>query len=263
MRDQWLFPVGPLDKVELLVLSEDYEILYPDEVILDVIHTEAPEHLAAEIKAGGFPLSERVIHEVIASGRDYYFVSIKFSDVIQFPKRDFSEVTEDAYLIYYIDMTAIRDFSDRVNLFLILVLGIASALAVMMSVVYSGRMAQPIKALAQFAGRIGRGDFRKISVRYNQLELIELAERMNQAADQLNAYDNEQKTFFQNVSHEFRTPLQVIRSNAEGIKYEILEPKEAGDVIIRETYRLTEMVEDLLYLSRVDQVVPDSGNGSL
>ncbi|MDN5351409.1 MAG: hypothetical protein PWQ12_325 [Clostridiales bacterium] len=259
LRDLRLIPMGAWNKTEVLVLSETYDMLYPDERLKEILNTDAPEQLTEQLKQEAISLEGESIREITAGERDYYFVSVKLAKLAALGNRNLPEEMQDAYLVYYVDMTAIRNFSDRVNLFLLAVLGIASALAVGMSVVYSVKMARPIKELAQFAGRIGRGDFTKLTEHYNQIELAELAERMNQAADQLDAYDEEQKTFFQNVSHEFRTPLQVIRSNAEGIKYEILEPKEAGDTIIRETYRLTEMVEDLLYLSRVDQVTSAAG----
>jgi two-component system, OmpR family, sensor histidine kinase CssS len=77
---------------------------------------------------------------------------------------------------------------------------------------------------------------------------------MNTAAAQLDSYDREQKTFFQNVSHELRTPLQSIRCSAEGIEHGILEQRQASRIIIAETDRLSDMVEDLLYLSRIDSI---------
>jgi len=63
-------------------------------------------------------------------------------------------------------------------------------------------------------------------------------------SEKLESYDKAQKTFFQNASHEFRTPLMSIQSYAEGIKYDVVDKNTAADIIIDETKRMTHLVED-------------------
>ena len=63
------------------------------------------------------------------------------------------------------------------------------------------------------------------------------------------------KDFISNVSHEFRTPLAVIRGNLESIIDGITKPDdvlETCSTLIKETDRLERMVRDLLSLSRLD-----------
>ena len=75
-------------------------------------------------------------------------------------------------------------------------------------------------------------------------------------AYKLEENDVEQKTFFQNASHELRTPLMSIQGYAEGIKCGVFEDEEskgeAVDVIIAETERLSNLVENLLSISKMD-----------
>jgi two-component system, OmpR family, sensor histidine kinase CssS len=85
-------------------------------------------------------------------------------------------------------------------------------------------------------------------------ELQEFVNNINTMSDKLEIYDKAQKTFLQNVSHEFRTPLMSIQSYAEGIKYDVVDYKMAADVVIDESKRMTRLVEDLLYLSRLDAI---------
>ncbi|EET89240.1 histidine kinase [Clostridium carboxidivorans P7] len=85
-------------------------------------------------------------------------------------------------------------------------------------------------------------------------ELREFVNNINIMSEKLEIYDKAQKTFFQNASHEFRTPLMSIQSYAEGIKYDVIDTDEAADIIIDETKRLTRLVEDLLYLSRLNTI---------
>ena len=63
--------------------------------------------------------------------------------------------------------------------------------------------------------------------------------------------DNEKK-FFQNSSHELKTPLMSIQGYAEGIRMEVNDPFDAASVIIKESERMTKLVEELLYISKID-----------
>lgn len=63
------------------------------------------------------------------------------------------------------------------------------------------------------------------------------------------------KDFVSNVSHEFRTPLTVIKGNLESIVDGMIKPEEITSTcatLIKETNRLERMVEDLLNLSRLE-----------
>jgi signal transduction histidine kinase len=75
---------------------------------------------------------------------------------------------------------------------------------------------------------------------------------MNETTRKLEAYDTEQRVFFQNVSHELRTPLQIIKNNAEGIEHGLLDRVKASKDIRDETDKLGELVEDIIYLSRLE-----------
>ena len=81
---------------------------------------------------------------------------------------------------------------------------------------------------------------------------------MNMTANELDKYDKDQKVFFQNVSHELRTPLMSIKGYAEAIKYKMMNDDEAADIILEEGNRLEELVEELLYISRMDNITKDS-----
>lgn len=85
-------------------------------------------------------------------------------------------------------------------------------------------------------------------------ELKNLVDNINIMSEKLEMYDKAQKTFLQNASHEFRTPIMSIQSYAEGIKYDVVDGKSAADIIIDESKRLTHLVEDLLYLSRLESI---------
>ena len=61
-----------------------------------------------------------------------------------------------------------------------------------------------------------------------------------------------QQTFFQNASHELKTPLMAIQGYAEGIQAGVMDAGDAADVILEESDRMTELVEELLDISKID-----------
>src|SRR5438105_347144 len=68
--------------------------------------------------------------------------------------------------------------------------------------------------------------------------------------------DSMRRDFISNVSHELRTPLAGIRAAAETLQEGALDERPAAEEfvghIVRETDRLTQMVEELLELSRIE-----------
>ncbi len=68
-------------------------------------------------------------------------------------------------------------------------------------------------------------------------------------------YDQQQKEFFQNSSHELKTPLMSIRSYAEAIKDGIADESEVDsflDIIIDESNKLADIVNSIMYMTKLD-----------
>ena len=68
-------------------------------------------------------------------------------------------------------------------------------------------------------------------------------------------YHNSQIEFFQNTSHEFKTPIMSIQGYSEAIRDKILDEEDIPngiDIIINESQRLKELVDELLYLGRIE-----------
>ena len=61
-----------------------------------------------------------------------------------------------------------------------------------------------------------------------------------------------QQTFFQNASHELKTPLMAIQGYAEGIQAGVMDAGGAAEVILEESDRMTGLVDELLDISKID-----------
>lgn len=83
-------------------------------------------------------------------------------------------------------------------------------------------------------------------------ETRELADTLNYASHELSRLDRLQKELIANISHDLRTPLTMIKGYSEVIRDLPGEnTPENMQVIIDETTRLSELVNDLLDLSRI------------
>ena len=138
----------------------------------------------------------------------------------------------------------------------LLVLGI-SGLFVLVAIVVlwvaARSVSRPLNWLCREAEKIGTGDFSEIAPTFSLRELEQLRESMNEMARQLQRSAQVQKDFFQNVSHELRNPLMSISGYAQGIEQGVFPaPKEAAHTILEESVRLTELVNSLLTLSRME-----------
>lgn len=175
----------------------------------------------------------------------YYFTLVKIDE------------ENDYYLVAFINITNILKFERSVNVILMCILILILGITTIIVGLLSKKISRPIQELSMFAKQIGKGDFTQCSFDFSDSELDELASVMNMTANELDKYDKEQKIFFQNVSHELRTPLMSIKGYAEAIKYKLMDDDEAADIILEEGNRLEELVEELLYMSRMDNITKD------
>ncbi|MDD7363709.1 MAG: HAMP domain-containing sensor histidine kinase [Peptoniphilus sp.] len=126
----------------------------------------------------------------------------------------------------------------------------------------SSRLARPLSDMAKTARALGRGDYNVQFKEQDYTEINDLAKTLNYATGELTEALEMRKDLIANVSHDFKTPLTVIKSYGEMIRDISGDNKELRDrhtqTILEEVDYLTDFVNDLLDLSRVE-----SGLGEL
>jgi len=142
----------------------------------------------------------------------------------------------------------------RVGIISVILISVMFLVAIVVTYFLANSLTRPIEKLGEFALHIGHGDFTPSDFQFRELELEDLNTALNKSVKQLAEYDSEQKAFFQNASHELRTPLMSIKCYAEGISFGIMEPKSASETILQETDNLADLVTDLLYISKIDNI---------
>lgn len=112
----------------------------------------------------------------------------------------------------------------------------------------------PVRQISATARRYARGDFSARLKKKNDDEIGELCDNINNMAQELALAENMKNEFISSVSHELRTPLTAIKGWAETIASmpDDSQTVEKGmRVISGETERLSQMVEELLDFSRM------------
>ena len=112
----------------------------------------------------------------------------------------------------------------------------------------------PVGQIGETARRIAHGDFDARLTARNDDEIGELCGIINHMAEELGASERLKNDFISSVSHELRTPLTAIQGWAETIRDGSTDPETLGrgmGIIVSETVRLSEMVEELLDFSNM------------
>ena len=121
----------------------------------------------------------------------------------------------------------------------------------------SKKIARPLVHMNEAAKQLAIGNYdADFGVDHGYKETKELAETLTFASRELSKTDRMQKELTANISHDLRTPLTMIRGYAEVMR-DIPEENtpENLQILIDETERLTELVNDLMDLSKIQSGV--------
>ena len=125
--------------------------------------------------------------------------------------------------------------------------------SVFMGYVLSRLISRPLKSMNESAKELANGKYDTRFSGGGYREINELSDTLNYAASELAKNDHLQKELLANISHDLRTPLTMIKGYGEVIR-DIPGENTAENiqVIIDETTRLSELVNDMLDLSRIE-----------
>lgn len=148
---------------------------------------------------------------------------------------------------------------------LVLVQGIAGLLIVVLGVALARLVLttglRPLRAMADTAREIGRGDLRRrVPVGDPGTEIGTVATALNEAFDQRERSEALTRTFVADASHELRTPLSAVHGWADLYLNDGITDWDGVDEAMRrirtESTRMGALVEQLLTLARLDAHQP-------
>lgn len=197
-------------------------------------HFERPEMLAAENAGEGV-----LVRHSDTLKRDTVYVAERLSDGY------FVRVSEERL--------SLPAFLASMALPVGVVLVIAVILVIMLSRFLTSRIMRPLDELDVHDPLSGDA---YEEMRPLLLRIDEQKEQLRRQNEELKEADGLRREFSANVSHEMKTPLQVISGSAEMIASGLVDPDDVGEFgrrIYLESQRLRALINDVLTLSRLDE----------
>lgn len=229
-----------MSNTEIALIDKNKNLIIPKELI--GVSFESDEQIVSYIL--------NLFEKKQSNEMTFQYNGVQYAAVVVQAGNHFTNLSN---VVFYTRMDKIAELQQTINLILLIVLLVAALIATLFSSYLSRKISTPLSKLCSHIRNISERQFKRIQIPADD-EILELVDNINKMTEKLESYDLAQKTFLQNVSHELRTPIMSIRSYAEGIQYGVVESGEAVKIIIDETQRLTQLVENLLYLSRLDSI---------
>ncbi|BCV22596.1 sensor histidine kinase [Moorella sp. Hama-1] len=118
--------------------------------------------------------------------------------------------------------------------------------------IFANSLARPLERLTLAARRMQAGELHQSVPVEGSGEMVSLATAFNDMAIRVAALDEQRRAFVADAAHELRTPLAALRALAEGMNAGPETGPEGLDGFIRQTERLSRLVDSLLTLARLD-----------
>lgn len=128
-------------------------------------------------------------------------------------------------------------------------------LAILLSLFIAAKVSRPLTGITDKARELSSGNYDVYFEKGNYDEVNQLADTLNYATDGLKQVEKLRSELIANVSHDLKTPLTMIKAYAEMIRDISGEDREKRnqhlETIIQESDRLTDLVQDLLDISKL------------
>lgn len=122
----------------------------------------------------------------------------------------------------------------------------------------AGRSIKPINEIIDTSNRITKDNLTsRIPLPHNKDELYVLSDTINQLLDRIEKTIEREKSFTSYASHEFRTPLAVLKGTLEVFIRKPRQQEEYEEKVnycIKEVDRLNHLVDELLILTRYENL---------
>ncbi len=194
----------------------------------------------------------KVIKDNFGKGDGYPEVS-KYNDTMGALYVRIQQVSGSEYMIVqHVNLASFQTTALILKYQFVLIGIITAIFALALAWLMSKFITKPIVKMNEAAKKLATGNYDANFDGEGYREINELADTLNYASRELAKTDNLQKELISNISHDLRTPLTMIKGYSEVMR-DIPEENtpENVQVIIDETARLSELVNDMLDLSKI------------
>lgn len=176
-------------------------------------------------------------------------------EIVSTPIRVGSAPTQDVTALMAVPVSDIQSLQLSLFLRLMVILFVGAVMAFLLSTLITKRLVTPLSSLQKELKKVETRRFSAVQLVQAGGEIGEVASSVYQLAGVLEQYQRTQKQFFQNVSHELKTPLASIQGYAEGIKDGVFTGAAADkglDTIVEECVRLKKIVTEMILLAKLE-----------
>lgn len=156
------------------------------------------------------------------------------------------------------DAGAVDRSVDRVRLGLWLAVPLLTLIVAAITWLLTGRALRPVRSITERAATITGGSLdARVPVPDSGDEISRLALTVNEMLDRLENDDRARRRFISDASHELRSPVAVMRNDAEvALSHpDTADARRLATVVAGESARLSTIIDDLLALARRDEGV--------
>lgn len=222
--------------VRYTLIAQDGQVLYDSEADEAMMENHADRPEVQQAAAVGEAVSMRY-SETLGTDTVYAAVKLDNGDIIRLSE------TRHSLLSFLKDML----------LPLIIALVVVAVLVFLLSKTLTRRIMKPIDAL-NFADPLENEIYEEMDPLLIRID--EQQKMLKQQNTELARAENLRRDFSSNVSHEMKTPLQVISGYAELMKNDMVQPSDRqkfSALIYEEAQAMRSLINDVLTLSRLDE----------
>ncbi|MGE7695150.1 sensor histidine kinase [Lysinibacillus sp. NPDC094177] len=184
----------------------------------------------------------------------------------------------DLVIFAVTSLQSVDEVIGNLNQYYIILFVFTMIIVILIAIIFSKTLSKPLVKMSTIANQIANQNFsekyivkskdelgqmgkalNKISTNLEQkiTELVHANEKLAQDYELQLKLKEKEKEFVANVSHELKTPLTVINGYIKGIKNGVYEQNDLKycDVILDEVDRMTEMVQEMLDISRLESPI--------
>lgn len=226
-------------------------------IVVDNNHVVLGDSRAGELV--GTSLARFEVEEALKgrTGQSIQYSTLSRQQVLQVAIPLIDQDGQQGALFFATSLNPLYGMLAAVRHFFIFATLVAMALTAALGGLFAHHLGGPIKELTAAARRMATGHFEQKIPVTSRDEIGELADQFNVMSSSLKEMKKRLTRFVADVSHELRTPLASIHVCLQSLQHYDMKPEERQEFlqdINQETQRLIYLVEDLLELTRREEV---------
>ncbi len=233
---------GDFSSLTIWIMNTDGEVIY---------NSGASGHGSSSFSVNGF-LEDVTSKNFYREGDFYGHFSEEMLSVL-------SPITYNynvkGYVVVHAPLQRIREQRNDLNLIILATIAVVFVLSTFILIVFTDIVYFPLRKITKATEAYAEGDFTyPIDVDSND-EMGYLADSLTYMADKLSHFEDDQKKFIANVSHDFRSPLTSMKGYLEAMADGTIPPEQHEKylkIVKNETERLTKLTNNLLTLNNLN-----------